>query len=297
MVDRRGKDRAGTLAGALRVLLRPLVRVLIARGLTAPDFYRLVKALYIEVADREFRLGGDRPTDSRLSILTGVHRKEVRALRDAESDGRGTGALRASPLATVVGRWLARPDLTDADGQPIALPRQVGAGPSFDALVASVSKDVRPRTVLDELNRQGLVRIGPDDDVVRLETGAVLGATDPAERLHFFAHNLADHTAAAADNLLEVDPERPRLERAVFYNRLTPEAVDVLEAMAREEASRLLRKLNAAALERQGLEAAREEAIERFRFGVYFYRATDDEPGGGTPRPGEPREAERDDQN
>ena len=67
------------------------MRALIAQGVTAPALYRLLKRLYVEVAEREFRLDGERPTDSRISLLTGVHRRDVKAFRRA-------GCLAASPI-------------------------------------------------------------------------------------------------------------------------------------------------------------------------------------------------------
>lgn len=294
MASESGDDRMATLTAALKVVLRPLVRVMIARGLTAPLLYRLLKEVYVEVAERDFRIDGERPTDSRISILTGVHRKDVRSFREAATGGTASHPPRANALASVVGRWLARPDLTDAAGKPLVLPRQSETGPSFDGLVASVSKDIRARTVLDELLRQGLVTLSGDGERVSLDAEAVLGPADAEQRLHFFAQNLGDHAAAAGDNLLSEDTGERRLERAVFYNRLTPEAVDALEAEARAGATALLRSLNAAAHARQSEALDRHDAIERFRFGVYFYRADEDKPPGAD-RAGTQSEAEHDD--
>ena len=59
-------------------------RALIAKGVTAPDFYRVVKQTFVEVAEADFALDGERPTDSRISMLTGVHRRDVKAFRDPD---------------------------------------------------------------------------------------------------------------------------------------------------------------------------------------------------------------------
>ncbi|MEM9755905.1 MAG: DUF6502 family protein, partial [Pseudomonadota bacterium] len=100
----------------LRSLLRPLVRAMIAQGVTAPALYRLVKRLYVEVAEDSFGIDEERQTDSRISMLTGVHRRDVREFRNTTPEA-GTGARRKiTTLASVLGRWLADPELRGPDG-------------------------------------------------------------------------------------------------------------------------------------------------------------------------------------
>ena len=281
MTDDPTDPRAEALSRALRSVLRPLVRAMIARGLTAPAVYRMLKEVFVEVADRDFRLDGQRPTDSRISVLTGVHRKDIRALRTAAADraaAAGPGARRVTAMANVVGRWLADPALQDDSGRPRPLPRTApGEAVSFDRLVAGVSTDIRARTVLDELVRQNLVRLDHAGEQVELLAEAVLGSGDADQKLHFFARNVGDHIDAATANLL-ADPG-PFLERAVFYNRLRPTSVDAIEAEARATAGSVLTALNRTAYERQMADRDQADAGERFRFGVYFYRAPDDDPG------------------
>jgi len=275
--------RQDTLGRVLRSLLRPLAKVMIAHGITASAMYRMLKEVLVEVAVRDFPIEGRPPTDSRVSMLTGVHRKDVRAIR---ADGTPDGAAerrKVSALASVVGRWLADPETCDADGAPRDLPRRAEEGPSFEALARSVSTDIRPRTVLDELMRQGLVAEDPATGLLRLDAGAFVGPADAAQRVHFFSQNVGDHIAAATENLLAEPDAPPFLERAVFYNRLTPDSVDALEAEAREMGADLLVRLNRSAFERQRADMARADATERFRFGVFFYRAPEGDEAGGDP--------------
>ena len=134
-----------SLVLALRRLLRPLVRLLLDHRLPFTYMAELMKGAYVEVATRELTLD-DRPqTDSRVSLLTGVHRREVKRLRgelpyDDRSmpDSIGFGTLLAI-------RWTTEPPYCDAEGEPLPLPRASAdpQAPSFDALVQSVSKDIR----------------------------------------------------------------------------------------------------------------------------------------------------------
>lgn len=274
---------AEIFARVLKGLMRPLVKAMIAHGLTAPAVYRLLKEVFVEVAERDFALDGKSPTDSRISVLTGVHRKDVRAIREAGPDDGANLRDRVTAMASVIGRWLADPETTDAEGRPLALPRQAAEGPSFERLAMSVSTDIRPRTVLDELLRQRLVVADQETGLLRLDSGAFIGPAETQQKIHFFSQNVGDHIAAATANLLAEESETPFIERAVFYNRLTPASVDALEAEARRLGADALTRLNRDAFRRQAADQERDDADERFRFGVFFYRAKEEpvEPRGG----------------
>ncbi|WP_230374209.1 DUF6502 family protein [Pontivivens ytuae] len=261
-------------------MLRPLVRTLIARGVTLPSVYRLLKQVYVEVAESDFRLDDEPPTDSRISLLTGVHRRDVRAIRTAEDDPDAPLRQRTTLLATVVGSWLANPETRDEDGSPRPLPKAGEDEPNFESLVRAINRDVRPRTLLDELMRQGLVA-EREDGLLELTPDAVLGPAEDDQKMVFFAANVGDHLAAAAENMLADQP--PFLERAVFYNRLRPGSVDEIEAAARTLSQDMLVEVNRRARAYQSDDKDAPEGSHRFRFGVYFYRenkASADRPDG-----------------
>ena len=75
-----------TLVNAIRKLLRPLVRLMLTFQITYPFVINLLKAIYVEVAEEEFKVAGKRPSDSRINLLTGVHRKDVKRLRTETDD-------------------------------------------------------------------------------------------------------------------------------------------------------------------------------------------------------------------
>lgn len=245
--------------------MRPLVRALIAQGVTAPAFYQIVKTAYVDVAADEL---GDAVNDSRISVMTGVHRRDVKAIRSEDRSEEAAISKKVSNLANLVGRWLSDPTLTDQDGAPLPLRRTNDYGPSFDALVASVSMDVRPRAILDELQRQGLVT--KEGDLLHLDVEAVVGPADLDQKLYFFSRNVSDHMSVAVENLL-TSPS-PFLERALYYNNLTESSADAVEHEARQAGMGLLRNLNVKAAASQKADAGAENANHRIRFGMYFYR-------------------------
>lgn len=269
-------DRATLFMRALKGLLRPLVRALIAKGVSAPALYQTIKQLYVEVAESDFSLSDARQTDSRISMLTGVHRRDVKAFRDPDGAREAQTREKVTTIASVLGRWLA----LAPGAAPPPLTRDGETG-SFEALVRSISRDIRPRTVLDEMTDQGLVTYDVEADRITLNADAFVGPADQEQKVFFFAENVGDHLAAAVDNLLTEDPRF--MERAVFYNRLTPASVDALEAEARRLGAEALTALNHEALTRQTADLDDPNGTERFRYGVFFYREDrrDQEPGEG----------------
>jgi len=257
------------LLAALRRLLRPLVRLLLHFNITYPAFATLLKSIFVEVVDDEFGLEGSSPTLSRVTLLTGIYRKEVKRLRE-ERDAQLP--LRAEPSlgALIVSRWAGAPEFTDARGRSLPLERGAsGAGsPSFSDLVSSVSQDIRPRSVLDEWLRLGVVDVD-ENGLVRLRAGAFVPPSGLEEKSRFFGRNLHDHLAAATHNLTGGQP--PMLERSVFYARLTPASVEKLEGRARRLAMRAIQTLNREALELQQRDVGEPDAVHRMNFGVYFF--------------------------
>jgi hypothetical protein len=232
-----------------------------------------MKEALVETAEEAFTLDGKRLTDSRISVLTGVHRKDIRAFRDEEvAAQRAEAVSKPSILSTVIGRWIADPALAESDGTLRALPRQADDGPSFDALVESITSDVRPRTLLDELVRKGAVTIDSKLDTITLTDTALIGGASLDDGLYFLERNVGDHISTVAENMLAEPGSTPMVERAVFYNRLTSDAVNALQSLSREKGVALLEEINRVALENQTGSRDKTDADERFRFGIYFYR-------------------------
>lgn len=263
-----GKPRASVVA-ALRRLLRPLVRLLVGQGITYPFLAELLKSVYVETAADEFTVGGKEATDSRLTLLTGVHRKDIRRLRRApQPDARPTPAM---TLGTqIVARWLGDAAYHDRNGAPRALSRRPSkdATASFAALVEKVSKNVRPRSVLDELVRLGVVEVDPDDTVRLVTQGFVPGKEIDAKSF-YFGEALHDHLAAGVHNLAGAKPAW--LERSVYYDELSPGAIAELQSKSERLSMQVLHEINrdGMALEASNPPAPGERM--RMRLGVFFY--------------------------
>src|SRR5215471_18261638 len=112
-------------------MLRPLVRLLIESGVTFPAIAEVLRGVFVDVALRDLLSDPKAQTDSRISLLTGIHRKDVRRLRQGEA------VIDETPAAVAIGsqviaRWVGTPAYLDSRGAARVLPRTAPEpGPSF----------------------------------------------------------------------------------------------------------------------------------------------------------------------
>jgi hypothetical protein len=235
----------------------------------------------VDEAAGAYGLADKGSSDTRIALLTGVHRKDVKRLREI-----GETAAPASPMvpvaASVVARWISEPRFLYADQTARPLARTPGRGsagePDFTTLVAEVSRDVGARAVLDELERLGVVELREDGYVALKSTGFV-PHEGLSESFHFLASNVSNHLAAAVHNLAPGRRGPPMLEQSAFAADLTQAQVDQLQQQARRLWANAVRQfLQSATVAEQRSQGA-DEPVHQIRFGVYFHAA----PQGGTP--------------
>ena len=261
------------LLRALRKLLRPLVRLMLARGIPYTYLTELLKGLFVEVADREFGLDNKPPTDSRISLVSGVHRKDVSRLRQLQQTAQTTEPAVVSLGSQVVARWLAAPPYVQDDGKPRPLARMISEGGdlSFEALVSSINNDIRSRVVLDEWMRLGVVHLD-DEERICLNTEAFVPSRNADEKAFYLGHNLHDHACAAVNNLLG---GAPLMDRSVHYTELSAASVQQLAQLSEKLGMQALLAVNKCAMQAEAKDqmqaADNPTPRQRMTFGVYFY--------------------------
>ena len=238
-------------------LLGPLARLMVARGVAFPDLAERLKVHYVNAAKV---LSDGKITDSRLSVLTGLQRRDIARLRALPAPEQ-----RVPHLARLIALWRAAPDYAGQD-----LPKS-GRSPSFEALAWRVRKDIHPRTMLDTLAAAGAVAVDQNTQTVRLLQSSYQPLAGSDDQLAYLAQNLGDHCDAATDNVLGAEPAH--FERAVYYNNLTPAQIDALRALHQAAQMDVLKKLSTAAatMKKENASITPEEASHRFRAGGYFY--------------------------
>lgn len=257
------------LIKAVRLLCKPLIRLLIEKGLTFPQFRELIKELYVETADANFSLDGKKPSDSRIFVLTGVHRKDIKRIRLQSEQETQQISSSASLSGEIVARWTSMQEYLDDKGKPRQLLKvEKNNEPGFDQLVSSVSKDVRPRVILDEWLRLNIVRL--KDDYVVLNKSAFVTNKEFKEMAYYLGHNVHDHLASCVNNILTEN--EPMLERSVYYASLSENSVNKLNTIASKKGNELLQHLNKQAIKFYDADKNKDDANYRMRLGVYWFQ-------------------------
>ena len=141
---------------AFLLVMRPVVRILLRYGIGYREFVEVAKTAYVDVASTDFGLRG-RPTNiSRVAVMTGLTRKEVKRLRDKIESGDSRISVKTTPLADVLHHWHAQEEFTDSSGRPVVLPFS-GAERSFSSLVKKFGGDIPAGAMRTELARVGAI--------------------------------------------------------------------------------------------------------------------------------------------
>ena len=171
---------ADALLEALDALLAPLARLAVAKGMPCATVEDLLRRAFVRAAREAHPALPPHRRVSRIATATGLNRREVTRLTQPD-----TLPARRRPLsAEVFARWIGEPQYRDARGRPRKLPRQ-GPAPSFEVLAQSVTRDVHPRSLLDELLRLGLAVFDAAGDRVKLVQDAFVPRGDSARMLGF----------------------------------------------------------------------------------------------------------------
>jgi hypothetical protein len=252
---------------ALRKILKPLVALLIRFKIVFPQFALLLKEVYVEVAEEKFRLSDKPQTHSRISLLTGVHRREVKRLRehlavDQEIPGR------IDVTARMIARWMSKAPYVDSQGEPLTLPLNSPSGPSFRQLVIDVCKqDFAMGVIFDEWLDLGI--ISQQQQQVTLNKKGFIGKKDLEEKLFFLGHNVGDHLSAIEFNLNhDLDLF---FDRCVYYDSLCKDSVEAVEALIEKKGMETLIEVNNLVIRLRKADQKRACAHHRINVGLYAY--------------------------
>ena len=263
------------LSAAITMLLRPLVRLLLRNHVPYRTFADLAKRVYVDVATEEFGISGRKQSKSRVSIITGLSRKEVLRVKrfPAQDD---LGALeRYNRAARVIAGWVRDRRFGDESGQPADLPFE-GGTVCFRDLVKMYSGDAPVRAVLDELMRVGVVERTPDGRIHLLER-SFIPKTGEIDKIGILGVDAADLIGTIDHNILR--PETPFFQRKVCYDNIPSEALPRLKELAGEQAQTLLEHLDRWMSERDRDVNPRVHGTGRARAGIGIYYFQEDHRG------------------
>jgi hypothetical protein len=183
---------------AFQLVLRPIVKILLRYGIGYNAFAETVKTAFVDVGSTEFGIRG-RPTNiSRVAVMTGLTRKEVRRLRTKIEGGDDRVSVRTTPITEIISRWHSENEYLDRNGRPIPLPF-TDDSTSFSSLVKDFGGDVPPGAMRTELKRMGLVVENESGELV-VQSRAMVPADSTDNLMSCLIHGVYPLLATTARN-------------------------------------------------------------------------------------------------
>lgn len=255
---------------ALRRLLKPLIRILLRYGYSFREFEHLAKQVFVEVSYSDFALEGRKMTASRVSVLTGIDRKEVVKLLEVNpTDDSSRPVNRAS---RVIGGWLQDKAYQDKKGQPNTIPVK-GESVSFQSLVSKYGGDITYAPILDELLRINAVEYVGDAKLKLLAEG-YLPLSNELEKLKIMGESTQDLLTTINYNL--DSPKHPRFQRQVTYLELSQTSINEFKLISHDKSQKLLLEFNEWLANKLELDKRLEVTQSKSRVGVGIYYIEDE---------------------
>ena len=269
-------DPKTTTTSALRLIFRPIARILLRAGVNWKEVAEICKATYVEVATEDFGIRG-RPTNvSRVAILTGLTRREVGRLRKLLNETAPQPASRMNYATRVLSGWYQDEDFCSDDGEPRPL-QAAGGNPSFEALCRRYSPDVPATTMLKELKHVGAVEESSDGRLLAKSRYYMPVLMDPEQMLRS-GSVLQDVGYTVAYNLHRSEDDPSRFERRATNTRMPKQAIPEFRAFIETEGQAFLERVDAWLTEHEMNDKDHSDSDRegvRLGFGTYWIEQTD----------------------
>lgn len=157
-------DTQQKIRSAIFLVLRPLARALLRVGIGYREFAEIGKRAYVDVASKDYGIRG-RPTNiSRVAVMTGLTRKEVRRIRQLDDEIDASIDVKGTPISEVLHRWHTDTEFLTSNGEPKCLSLSDGED-SFASLVQKYGGDVPPGAMRTELERINAIEVTPSQEL------------------------------------------------------------------------------------------------------------------------------------
>jgi hypothetical protein len=261
------KELRSRILDALERLLEPIVLLLLKSGITWKEFADLAKVKFVQVATNEFGIRG-RPTNaSRVAILTGIDRRDVRKLRVGAAEPHAVAPGFMSKPTQVLAGWFHDPSFRTASGQPRDLHVSEGED-SFAALVRRYVPGIPHVAMIKELRAVGAVEELPDGRLRVLKRNYI-----PRElsdnQIRLWGSVLQDVGTTLEHNLMRKASERPRFERRALSLTVERKALPEFEAFLAAEGQAFLERIDDWLAAHQANPSTSERAPLRVGAGIY----------------------------
>jgi hypothetical protein len=258
------------ILGAFLIALRPLARILLQFGIGFREFSEIMKTAFVDVATKDYGLRG-RPTNiSRVAVMTGLTRKEVRRLREKLENGDHSVVVKSTPLAEILHRWHSDSEFLDPSHRPAKLPFSGDVG-SFANLVKRFGGDIPPGAMRTELKRVGAVK---EDEAGNLEVvNRTLSPKGAHEKLvTALVHGMYPLNSTIAHNL-EPDRDEPWAQISTYSQSIRATDVPRLRRISLDRLSEVAESIDDLFMAYEALHEKESTANDKttVAVGVYYF--------------------------
>ena len=263
---------------ACRHFMIPVARFMLNIGMSYREFAEISKLAFVQVASDEYGIRGRKTNMSRVSVMTGLNRKEIRKIREKLSSEDWTLDSDLSKPAAVLTKWFTDPSYLGPKGYPVWLPYESeGDARSFCALVRQVGGDVPPGAMLRELNRAGCLKEARPGVWKAIKRQYSPGGVDlfQVQRFGECLHDLAN---TIGRNYLEHADPAPRLfEFRAWASNVDADARPILKDFIARGGGEYLESVDNLLAEHLIDEAESEDdQVMRCGVGVYYFDSMSD---------------------
>src|ERR1044072_2401092 len=145
------------LIHTFRTVLRPLVRILFRAGIRFDEFIELIRGIYLDITVRNAMEAGQKITTGRISILSGVARRDVERLVASTDWLQVPKPTDVAALAAVLHRWHTESTFLGPYGVPLELPMTGQAGRNFTDLVRGCPIKIEQNSAYEQLLSAGMI--------------------------------------------------------------------------------------------------------------------------------------------
>ena len=253
---------------AIYCILKPLISILHRHSVAFEEFSQIARKIYVEVAEEKLLAAGERPSNSRMAVTTGLTRREIAQLRKLSHEDL-LFSVHINRGVRVINGWMTDQEFLTKDGFPSTLPIQGKKG-SFESLVHRYSGDVPYKAMLKELSLNGVIT--DHGESVSLLNDAYIPKASEEESLQLMGQDVAE-LIQTIDHNHQHEKQHAWYQRKVSYDNLPEEAVDIFRQMAQEDSQALLVKFNQWLREhdRDSNPGAKGTGRVRAGVGIYYF--------------------------
>jgi hypothetical protein len=156
------QDDAKSITHFLSRVFRKVVRLVIGT-VSLPALTDILKAIYVEEAQKKLEREGSKPTKSAIALMTGLDTRVVSNLLTQNLEST-IQSQTVNPEHALIDMWSSDPFFQDPDTcKPAALPI-VGKGRTFQTLVLrAIGRNITVKTVISRLLASDNIRVVQED--------------------------------------------------------------------------------------------------------------------------------------